>query len=259
MAPLDLADGLIVEIEEGPPEVAVTCEGRKGAPDGQGNLAAKAAAAFLAAAGLEASIRIRVRKEIPVGAGLGGGSSDAGLTLRTLNEHFGRPLGDDAEWRLARDLGSDVPFFLNGGWAYATGRGEFVTAVSGPEEVPLLLAAPDRGIPTPRVYRELTPEDFAADLDPVWNVLANLDKPAEDWWGAGRNSLEESASRAFPVLAELKTALRELGFANARLSGSGGTFVAPVAAGDIPAAEEAVEELTAAGHWSILTTTRRLK
>jgi 4-diphosphocytidyl-2-C-methyl-D-erythritol kinase len=259
MAPLELADGLIFEIEEGPSAVAVTCEGRKGAPDGAGNLAGRAISAFLAAAGLKASVRIHVRKEIPVGAGLGGGSSDAGITLRTINEHFGRPLGDDAVWRLARGLGSDVPFFLRDGWAYATGRGEFVTAVSGPEGVPLLLAAPDRGIPTPQVYRELTPGDFAGDLGATWDVIADLRKPAERWWGSGLNSLEGPACRAFPLLAELKATLRELGFANARLSGSGGTYVAPVAAEAVPAAEEAVAELTRAGHWSTVTSTRRFK
>jgi len=191
---------------------------------------------------------------VPVGAGLGGGSSDAAAALKALNEHFGRPVGDDALWRLARRLGSDVPFFLGSGWGFATGRGEFVTRVRGPAGVPLLLAAPRRNVQTARVYKALAADGYAPDADALWKVLARLDEPAAAWWAAGMNSLEAPALRAFPFLTELKNVLAELGFDGARLSGSGGAFATPIADGE--GAKAAAAELAARGYWATITATR---
>ncbi|UCH78287.1 MAG: 4-(cytidine 5'-diphospho)-2-C-methyl-D-erythritol kinase [Candidatus Coatesbacteria bacterium] len=252
MAPLALADRLTITVDAGR-GLTVRGDG-PGCPPDEKNLAGQAALAFLAAAGVEACLDLHLVKNVAVGAGLGGGSSDAAATLLALNGHFGRPLGDDKLWRLARRLGSDVPFFLAGGWAFASGRGEYVTRVRGPREVQLLLASPDRGIPTARVYRALEPSDLAANADPCWEVLARLEEEAEAWWEAGVNTLEAPALRLFPVLAELKAALAELGYENARLSGSGGTFVAP--RGEERTAREAQEALTARGYRVALTATR---
>lgn len=252
MAPLALADRLTITIEAGR-GLSVRGDG-PGCPPDEKNLAGQAALAFLGAAGVEARLAIRLVKNVAVGAGLGGGSSDAAATLLALNGHFGRPLGNDKLWRLARRLGSDVPFFLAGGWAFASGRGEYVTRVRGPREVPLLLASPERGIPTARVYRALTPADLAATVDPLWNLLSHLEEEVEAWWEAGVNSLEAPALRLFPVLAKLKAALAELGYENARLSGSGGTFVAP--RGAEGTAQEAAAVLTAQGYRAALTATR---
>jgi 4-diphosphocytidyl-2-C-methyl-D-erythritol kinase len=252
MAPLELADALAIKVKAGR-GVHVSCDGA-GVPEGERNLAGRAALAFLAGANVESRVEVRLAKNVPVGAGLGGGSSDAAATLKTLNEHFGRPLGDDALWRLARSLGADVPFFLGRGWGFATGRGEFVTAVRGPAGVPFLLAAPRRSVQTTRVYKALAADDYAADADALWKVLARLDGPPAAWWPAGENSLQAPALRAFPFLTELKNLLAELGFDGARLSGSGGAFAAPVADGE--GAKAAAAELTARGFWAAITATR---
>jgi 4-diphosphocytidyl-2-C-methyl-D-erythritol kinase len=253
MAPLALADELEITVGQGRGvELEVTGGGRV-VPAGPKNLAARAASAFAAAAGLDFAAAIKLKKNIPVGAGLGGGSSDAATVLRTLNDRFGQPLGADRLWRVARELGSDVPFFLAGGWALVTGRGEFVTPAAGPAGVPLLVAAPDLGVPTARVYEELGPSDFAADADAVWACLAALAGPPAAWWRAGVNSLEAPACRRFPALAELKGVLSTLGYGDARLTGSGGAFVAPAA--DAAHAAEAVAELTARGYRATTTTT----
>jgi 4-diphosphocytidyl-2-C-methyl-D-erythritol kinase len=251
MAPLELADALTFTVGEGR-GVHVSCDGT-GVPAGDRNLVGRAARAFLAAAKLEARVDAHLKKNVPVGAGLGGGSSDAAATLRALNEHFGRPLGADALWRLARSLGSDVPFFLTGSWAFAAGRGEFVTRVRGPAGAPFLLAAPRRSVPTARVYQTLTADDYAADADPLWAVLARLGEPARAWWAAGENSLEAPALRAFPFLVELGRTLVELGVDGARLSGSGGAFAAP--APDADKARAAAAELDARGYWAAVTAT----
>jgi 4-diphosphocytidyl-2-C-methyl-D-erythritol kinase len=252
MAPVALADALTIDVREGGRGVRVSCDG-DGVPSGNRNIAGQAAAAFLAAAGVKAAVAIHVEKNVPVGAGLGGGSSDAAATLAALNERFGRPLGRDALWTLARRLGSDVPFFLDGGWGFATGRGEFVTPVRGPAGVALLAAAPRRRVPTARVYGELAEGDYAANADAAWRVLAALDGPPAAWWGEGQNSLAGPAARAFRFLPELERALADLGYGDARLTGSGGAFVAP--AGDGEEAKAAAEELVARGYWAAVTAT----
>jgi 4-diphosphocytidyl-2-C-methyl-D-erythritol kinase len=251
MAPLELADALAVTVGEGR-GVRFTCDGA-GVPPGEGNLAARAARAFLTAAKVEGRVDVHLTKNVPVGAGLGGGSSDAAAALRALNEHFGRPLGPDALWRLARSLGSDVPFFLAGGWAFAAGRGEFVTRVRGPAGAPFLLTAPRRSVPTARVYKALAADDYAADAGPLWEVLARLGGQAPAWWAAGENSLQAPALRAFPFLEELRRTLVELGVDGARLSGSGGAFAAP--APDSDKAQAAAAELEARGYWAAVTAT----
>jgi len=252
MAPLTLADVLTVDVREGGRGVSVRCDGT-GVPNDERNIAARAAAAFLNATRVEAGVTLHIAKNVPVGAGLGGGSSDAAATLRALNERFGRPLGRDALWDIAGRLGSDVPFFLDGGWGYATGRGEFVTRVRGPAGAALLVAVPRQGVSTARVYDEFAAEDYAASVDAAWRVLAALDAPAAAWWAAGENSLARPASRAYPFLEQLHSTLAELGYGHARLSGSGGAFVAP--AGDEEKATAAAAELATRGYWAAVTAT----
>jgi 4-diphosphocytidyl-2-C-methyl-D-erythritol kinase len=251
LAPCALADSLEIRVKSGR-GVRVSCDGT-GVPEGERNLAGQAASALLAAAQIKAAVQIHIAKKIPVGTGLGGGSSDAAATLKTLNEHFGRPLGEDGLWRLARRLGSDVPFFLKNGWALATGRGELVTRLRGPAAVRLVVAAPRRSVPTARVYGALTPDEYAPEATALWEVIAGLDRPAAAWWAAGKNSLEAPACRAFPFLSELKSALADLGFDGARLSGSGGAFVTP--AEDEEKAKGAVAELASRGYWATITAT----
>jgi len=251
MAPLTLADRLTVEVAAGE-GVAIAC-GERAVPNDERNLAARAALAFLDEAGLRRRVTIGLEKVVPVGAGLGGGSSDAAAVLAALNDLLGRPLSADRMWRLALTLGSDVPFFLVGGWALAAGRGEHLTRVRGPAGVPLLVAAPRRGISTPRVYQAVTPGDYAADAGALCGLLARLGRPASEWWPRGVNSLMAPAMRAYTLLARLARRLGELGFAEARLSGSGGAFVAPAV--DAARAEAACAALAAEGYWAAVTAT----
>ncbi|MBI5070069.1 MAG: 4-diphosphocytidyl-2C-methyl-D-erythritol kinase [Deltaproteobacteria bacterium] len=123
LAPLDLCDRVLVRVSPGRPG-PVTCR-VPGRPDldGEGNLAARAALAFRARFGVEDRIAIRIQKRIPVTAGLGGGSSDAAAVLRCLARAY-RIRDRAALSRLALAVGSDVPFFLEPGAAWAAGRGE---------------------------------------------------------------------------------------------------------------------------------------
>src|SRR5262245_18066788 len=143
---IDLCDELSLQrrqrrrdIAGGAPDVALHVEGD--APAGESNLAHRAARALLAESGAagDVGLDIRLRKRIPAGGGLGGGSSDAAAVLSGLNALLGRPCSHETLMSLAAQLGSDVAFFLHGGTALCTGRGEIVRPLQPPRPQALTL------------------------------------------------------------------------------------------------------------------------
>jgi 4-diphosphocytidyl-2-C-methyl-D-erythritol kinase len=129
-----------------------------GLPTDGRNLVVRAAAMFLEAAGIKDGVRMELEKNIPLAAGLGGGSGNAATTLLGLNELFGEPLTPTQLQVIATALGSDVPFFLQGQPALATGRGERIEPL---EPFPALRGAafvlihPGFGIATAWAYQQL--------------------------------------------------------------------------------------------------------
>ncbi|GAA6755367.1 4-diphosphocytidyl-2C-methyl-D-erythritol kinase [Thermus sp. 2.9] len=183
---------------------------------GKRNLAYRAAALYLEVAGFPGGVRIVLEKALPEGAGLGGGSSDAAQVLLGLKELY--PAEVDL-FALALSLGADVPFFLRGGGAEARGIGEKLRPVALPP-LPVVVFAPGLRLPTPRVYGEVKPHDFAPEL-PVEEILAALAKGEEPpYW----NSLEGPAFRLYPELKEVKARLKALGLKGVLMSGSGSAF-----------------------------------
>ena len=125
-----------------------------GAPADDSNLVLAAARAFFEAVGEPArGVRFELRKSIPAGSGLGGGSSDAAGTLAALQELWGEPLSPEGLHAAAAAVGSDVPFFLIGGTVLATGRGEKLQALEDVEVTPVVVAAPAVEVSTALVYR----------------------------------------------------------------------------------------------------------
>ncbi|MDR0525278.1 MAG: 4-(cytidine 5'-diphospho)-2-C-methyl-D-erythritol kinase [Spirochaetaceae bacterium] len=126
-------------------------------PEGpiENNSVLAAAALFRERTGFGAGIRIQVEKRIPLGAGLGGGSSDAAATLKALNRLAGRPLKNQALQEMAEKLGSDVPFFLSGGAAWVSGRGEKVAPLPIPQGIEVLLVYPGFPSDTKKAFRLL--------------------------------------------------------------------------------------------------------
>lgn len=187
MAPLSLADELKLEpCEEG---LHFQCSDTS-VPQDDSNLVVKAAKLFFQAAGQELGIRISLVKNIPHGAGLGGGSSDAATTLLGLNTLLaaGRaaPLPPERLDALAAQLGSDVPFFLARSCAICTGRGEEVEPLPDgevPTDLPLLLVKPAFGIPTPWAYsrwkeaREIPGVDYSPQRFPWGELVNDLERP----------------------------------------------------------------------------------
>jgi 4-diphosphocytidyl-2-C-methyl-D-erythritol kinase len=192
-----------------------------------------------AARALGKTAAIELRKRIPAGGGLGGGSSDAAATLRVLGE------GRDDLARIALELGSDVPFFLVGGTAYATGRGELLTPMP-PIDAPLLLVLPEERMLTKDAFARITRYSEPQGIDAHRNAGVSP---------AFQNDFEEPVFAMFPRLREYKQRLYDAGATWAGMSGSGSTIVgrfADAAARDGAAARfsdvrvERAETITAA-------------
>ena len=229
-AALSFGDRVVVEpIPEG-----IVFRGRYG----RRNLAYRAAEAYLEKAGWPGGVRILLEKELPEGAGLGGGSSDAAQVLLALKELYPAEVDLIA---LAPSLGADVPFFLLGGVAEARGVGERLSPRSLPP-LPVVVYGPGLRLPTPWVYREVKPHDFAPELpiEEILNALARREEPP--YW----NSLEAAAFRLRPELREVKQRLRSLGLYGVLMSGSGSAFFG--LAQDLDHARRAVEALRRTGY-----------
>ncbi len=207
-------------------------------PNGRTNLVYRAAEAVLAHAGVRAGVRVSLTKRIPVGAGLGGGSSDAAATLVGVNELFGLGLSDEQLEVLARQLGSDVPYFLRGGLCRGRGRGEILERLpSRWEEQMFLLVQPDCALSTEEVYREhdrLLAQGWRPPVARLWDGMDCA------------NDLEDAAIRLCPMLRELRQAVQALHPDVWGMSGSGPTYYA---VWSLPAqAEHAVQVLTQKGY-----------
>lgn len=227
VATLDLADTL----EAAPaPEVSLACDDPE-LPAGPDNLVLRAAAAFRRETGWTGGVAFRLRKRIPAGAGLGGGSSDAVAALRALNrlappEHR---LDAGGLTRLAAELGSDCPLFLADGPVVLRGRGERVEALLPAEAARLrgrrlLVFKPAFGIATPWAYARLAagaPGSYwpAAEAE-AWLARWRAD-PAAPAEALLRNSMEAPAFAKFPALPELLARLRTAAGVEGRMSGSG--------------------------------------
>jgi 4-diphosphocytidyl-2-C-methyl-D-erythritol kinase len=217
MAPISLCDELTIEPSETDPGIAFSSDDPS-LPAGEDNLVVRAARRFFAEIKEEPWVRIALRKKIPHGAGLGGGSSDTASTLLGLNERQGQPLTRACLTSLAAEIGSDVPFFLEQSAARCRGRGEIVEPVGPLPDLSLLLLKPEFGVPTPWAYerwrdsRELPGVDYAAQ------TLGELSL---------QNDLERPVFEKHVFLARMKGWLREQPeVAAALLSGSGSTLFA---------------------------------
>ncbi|HYC69742.1 MAG TPA: 4-(cytidine 5'-diphospho)-2-C-methyl-D-erythritol kinase [Opitutaceae bacterium] len=248
VAPLDFGDELAAEPGGGGPAAdrfTLECDDPAVPVDGA-NLVLKAAAAFARASGFAGRVHFRLRKRIPVGAGLGGGSSNAVAALRALNTLAERKLPDDALAELAAALGSDCALFLRRAPVVMRGRGERVDllpegAVRRLRGRRVLLFKPSFGIPTPWAYGRMAARggDYvpAAEAEARLAGWTNASRPAEELLF---NNLEPAAFSKFPALPLLLARLRGFGVA-AAMSGSGSACFALLPA---EAAPDLVSDLT---------------
>ncbi|MBI4907928.1 MAG: 4-(cytidine 5'-diphospho)-2-C-methyl-D-erythritol kinase [Acidobacteria bacterium] len=201
---------------------AITCECLVDIPD---NIAVRAAALMLDEMHVNAHMHIRIDKRIPMGGGLGGGSTNAAAVLLAL-PHLARKRVDPARLlQLAASLGSDVPFFLRGGTALGLSRGEELYPFPEPAVSHAVLVTPGIHVSTPEAYRALGrgPEVVSPEPMPTasWDIAQGASAAA--WSRFCQNDFESTVFTRHPELATIQRKLLRLGAGVARMSGSGST------------------------------------
>lgn len=189
-------------------------------PLNSSNLILKAADLFRKKTNISFGLKVILQKNIPLQAGLGGGSGNAATTLWAVNELLNRPLTQDELIELSKELGSDVTFFFSLGTAFCRGRGEIV------QNLPSLLIdnefsiiKPPQGLSTPIVFKEYKASD-SLDIE--------SEKVIEDFYKGFYhffNDLEKPAFRVDPLMQKVKDYLKSLGFEAVVMSGSGTSFL----------------------------------
>ena len=221
MHTVNLCDKLTLTLEDSS-KVQIAMQSQStNIPLTEDNLCVKAAKAFLDATNNAAKLTIDLKKIIPVGAGLGGGSSDAAGTLVGLNKLFGEPLSADKLCEIAATLGADVPFFIQGGCTLATGIGEILTPLPKLNDAFFVIAKPDYGISTPYVYKNLVLDESTKHP----NTKAVIDAIAKnDVFALGKeamNVLESVVEKEHPEIPQYKNIMKNMGAAYSLMSGSG--------------------------------------
>lgn len=202
-------------------EVTFTCS----QPEltGPSNLVVRAANLLRQACGVSAGCSIHLEKQIPHAAGLGGGSSDAAATLRSLVTLWALTVPNDTLCRLAAQLGSDVPFFLQQGTALVEGRGERVTPLPDPPTCWYLLAKPPIQVPTADIFARLQRTAWS-DGSRTHALASHLRQGGSVQFGP--NSLQNALFSAYPLAQDSFERVSQVSDGRAAVSGSGPTIVA---------------------------------
>jgi len=205
--------------------IVLTCSQNELAASPEQNLVFKAAELFFKKGCATGGAHLDLKKNIPVAAGLGGGSSDAACCLLALNELFGSELSPDSLRSMAAELGSDVPFFVEGGTALCTGRGDVVKKLRDAPPFVGILVSPGSPLKTSEMYASLTSEDFRGpDVEEILRPIkeGDLRRVCSSLF----NAFERVAFQKLPELQRLKRELDELGSMGTVLCGSGPTILA---------------------------------
>jgi 4-diphosphocytidyl-2-C-methyl-D-erythritol kinase len=245
MQQVDLYDRIELKLNSGG-QVQVRCDGVTLA-DGEENIAARAARALLDLDDSRRGVEIVIDKQIPVAAGLGGGSSDAAAVLAGLNDLLELKLSGERLRAIGVTLGADVPFFLYGPAAWATGIGDRLEPVPPLPPVRYVLVNPGVAVSTAWVYQNLglTSRGEVAKLPGFPGTVPALVAYLH-------NDLEAVTAARYPVVHEVKAALLAHGAIGALMSGSGPTVFGVFS--DQSAAEQAAARIAAAHPWRVVTT-----
>lgn len=193
-------------------------------PLGEENICVRAAYLLQNATGVQKGAEIFLNKMIPIGAGLGGGSSNGAVVLLGLNRVWNLNLKSEQLLELASQLGSDVPFFIYGGAALAKGRGENLTTVNLEFDFPVLIIYPNIKIMTEWAYAQL---NLSLTMKKKYIKLAHFkDRNFNDvdFYKIFKNDFEEIVFKKYPVLSDIKNELQQKKAIFVSLSGSGSTI-----------------------------------
>ena len=194
---------------------------------GEDNLVWRVAEELRRVTGCRKGARIHLEKHIPIGAGLGGGSSDAACTLKAVLQHWQLELDPESVWSVAASIGSDVPFFLDGGTALAQGRGEDIVPIPSLAESWLVLVCPPSTSPNPagktaHLYSMLTPEHYTDGG--YTQRFVDSARYGDRWQEKLFNVFEPLAATAFDRYGEASRGLLKAGAERVHLSGTGPAF-----------------------------------
>jgi 4-diphosphocytidyl-2-C-methyl-D-erythritol kinase len=206
-----------VSLTFGVKETSVSCC-HPDIPEDETNLAFAAASLFLNTLNINQGVKISIEKQIPVGAGLGGGSSNAAAVFLGLNRHYGYPFSPEKLISMGRSIGADVPFFIFRKPAIVTGIGDKLKAYQGIESFKILLVFPGFSISTAKVYKNLN-----LGLTNCKKKLRSflLNEQGFDPRCHLCNDLESTAASMYPDIFKAKEALLRHGALGALMSGSG--------------------------------------
>jgi 4-diphosphocytidyl-2-C-methyl-D-erythritol kinase len=215
----------ILQLAKQEESISLSCPGTT-LPEDQGNLVYRAAQAFFSVTGIKTGIKIVLEKNIPVAAGLGGGSSDAAAVVIGLNTLLNTNLNREQLIDIARPLGADVPFFIQDcSAAMVTGIGDCIQQFESMKGFSIVLVNPGFGVSTKWVY-----ENFPLTSISNPYILARGQKVTKDFHAAAPglyeelgNDLEVVTIKRYPEIGDIKKELKKDGAAASLMSGSGPT------------------------------------
>lgn len=192
-------------------------------PTDENNLIYKAAKIMMEEYHIPSGIHIHLKKNIPVAAGMAGGSTDAAATFKGINRMFDLDCTLEELMRLGVRVGADVPYCVLGGTALAEGIGEKLTSLNPAPDCYVLVAKPDISVSTKYVYEHLDAEGIEQHPDIDGMVEAIWEESLQGILDRMGNVLERVTVEKYPVIDQLKHRMRELGALNSLMSGSGPT------------------------------------
>ena len=218
MQSISLHDDITIEQDS---KLSLSVKDAPHVPCDESNLILRAAEALRRHTGTTAGARITLRKRIPVGAGLGGGSADAATVLRGLNEMWELELPEETLYEIGLSLGADIPFCLHGGLCRAQGIGEILTPFTAKKQWQLVLIQPCRGLSTKQVFDALSEETSTLHPDTEGSIRALQTGDLAMLAASIGNSLQNVSENLRPEIRQAINALREHGARIAQMTGSG--------------------------------------
>jgi 4-diphosphocytidyl-2-C-methyl-D-erythritol kinase len=252
MVPISLCDELLLAIRSPQrgalrPSVSVEADCAQ-IPAGTDNLAHRAATAFVKVTQQSIAVDIQIRKRIPVGSGLGGGSSDAAAVLLALNRLLGYPLQPARLANVGASIGTDVPFFVCGRPARVTGVGEQIVPITLSATLNLVVCSDGYTLSTADVYRQVRVASHSLTSDPPVSNITDFVEGRRPFSDLLVNDLEQAAAQIHPEVLSLKARVMEEGAQAALMTGSGSAVFGVWA--DPHSAAQAAARLRGQGLWA---------
>ncbi|MFQ5602777.1 MAG: 4-(cytidine 5'-diphospho)-2-C-methyl-D-erythritol kinase [bacterium] len=219
---IDLLDEIELKSQANP-EIVVRCNNPV-VPTDENNLCVRAANLIKKTSGISKGLEINLTKNIPMGAGLGGGSSNAATTLMGLNKLWNLDFTPEFLQKLAAQLGADVPFFIHGGAAVARGRGELLSTINFNLEWPILIIFPEIHVSTQQAYAGLNLSLTMKKKNIKLPHFKDSKFNNVDFYKVFINEFERAVFKNYPILAEIKRSIYRKNPVFTSMSGSGSSI-----------------------------------